>query len=363
MTRRRRLLIVYWGRRGPIARLGLDMMAAAAANPEVDAWFSASPENELSEALQSLGARYAPVSTYRRAAGALRFDRLATARAALHRTVAEHAIDTVVTLMPHVWTPIAASGLSQLGARHVVVIHDAETHPGDPSGWIARYADTAARHADLVVYLSRAVAGRAEGRHPRSIILFHPLLELPHAPIPQRSASASLRILFFGRILAYKGLDLLIAACEQLRARGRRIDLTVAGEGNLDPWRDRLNQLGAAIQNDWLTEHDLRTLLGNADLVAAPYKEASQSGVVALALGAGVPVLATPVGGLIEQVRNGENALVASAPSADAIAEAIDRVCVDPSLLQRLKMGAARRDESFSARAFLQAIVEAAAKA
>jgi glycosyltransferase involved in cell wall biosynthesis len=364
MIRPHRILIAYWGRRGPIARLALGMMAAAAADPAIEAWFSASPENELSDAFNALGARYAPVSTFHRAAGALRIDRLAAARAALRRTVVEQQIDTVVTLMPHVWTPIAASGLTQLGARHVVVIHDAETHPGDPSGWIARYADTAAHKADLVVYLSRAVAARAAKLNPRTITLFHPLLDLPQPPVARPAGSSSrLRILFFGRILAYKGLDLLIAACERLRAQGRPVDLTVAGEGALDPWRERLEAMGAVVQNEWLSERDLGALLGDADLVAAPYKEASQSGVVAMALGAGVPVIATPVGGLVEQVRDGENALVASAPNAEALAQAIDRMFVDPSLLPRLKIGAARRDESFSAAAFLRAIVEAAAKA
>jgi glycosyltransferase involved in cell wall biosynthesis len=75
--------------------------------------------------------------------------------------------------------------------------------------------------------------------------------------------------------------------------------------------------------------------------MALPYVEASQSGVALTAFGGGMPVVATPVGGLGEQVRDGVDGLLAAAATPAAFADALARVATDPALLARLTAGAA----------------------
>ena len=71
-----------------------------------------------------------------------------------------------------------------------------------------------------------------------------------------------------------------------------------------------------------------------------PYLEASQSGVIPAAFAAGRPVVVTPVDGLVEQVRDGVNGVVAGAATAEALADALRRLAADPALLATCTAGA-----------------------
>lgn len=68
---------------------------------------------------------------------------------------------------------------------------------------------------------------------------------------------------------------------------------------------------------------DLRTYLAATSLVAAPYHRATQSSVLALAVGEGLPVVATEVGGLPEMVRPGLNGQLAPPADPPAFARAL----------------------------------------
>src|SRR5208282_4726743 len=59
---------------------------------------------------------------------------------------------------------------------------------------------------------------------------------------------------------------------------------------------------GVAVENRWIPEEELGPLLAWADAIVLPYREASQSGVAAAAITAGRLVVATEVGGLVEQL-------------------------------------------------------------
>jgi glycosyltransferase involved in cell wall biosynthesis len=73
--------------------------------------------------------------------------------------------------------------------------------------------------------------------------------------------------------------------------------------------------------------------------VVLPYREASQSGIIAAAHGLGVPVVATPVGALPDQIRNGVDGIIARAVNAEALADALAIIC-DRSKRAALTSGA-----------------------
>ncbi len=97
--------------------------------------------------------------------------------------------------------------------------------------------------------------------------------------------------------------------------------LTIAGKGKLS---NRFNKINFFLVNKWLTNHEIDTLIRNSHLVVLPYTEASQSGVLAIAQSLSTPVVATPVGGLIDQIDNLHNGVVAESLSPLALASAID---------------------------------------
>jgi glycosyltransferase involved in cell wall biosynthesis len=91
-------------------------------------------------------------------------------------------------------------------------------------------------------------------------------------------------------------------------------------------------------------EDEVGALLGWADTVVLPYREASQSGVAAAALG-GRRMLATNVGGLAEQLSGERQALVCQ-PDAVSLTAGLQRLLYDqpdPSILLRVRILDAKR--------------------
>ncbi len=118
-------------------------------------------------------------------------------------------------------------------------------------------------------------------------------------------------------------------------------------------------QPGLTIRTGWVAPDAIGGILAEADAIALPYLEASQSGVVAAAYGAGLPVIATPVGALSEQVVDGQTGVMAQSATADDFAAAIRRLIETPGLYQACKTGAAAYAESQSPENFVRALGDA----
>ncbi len=135
-------------------------------------------------------------------------------------------------------------------------------------------------------------------------------------------------LLFFGLVRAYKGLDLLIDALGLVRDKLPNLHLLIAGEFYEDEatYRKQIqaNQLTerVVIRNEFIADADLPKYFGAADLIAQPYKSATQSGVTQVAFHFEKPMLVTNVGGLGEIVHHGKMGYAVS-PNADAIAGAL----------------------------------------
>lgn len=267
--------------------------------------------------------------------------------------------------MPHIWSPLFVPTIKRAHARHVVVVHDADPHPGDHNGIATRWLLREAQLADHVVTLSQHVKQRlisARGfRSSKISVLFHPDLAYGATRQPLLNERDPLRLAFVGRVLSYKGLDLLVQAAEQLLKRQRVLELGVYGHGKIEPsLRRRLSTFGANVVNRWLSHDELSQYLSHTDVVVAAHKEASQSGVIAAAFGAGVPVIVTPVGGLIEQVIPEVTGIVAESTTPEAIADAIERIALDRMLLARLKKGIATTREQRSTERFFRELCQIA---
>jgi glycosyltransferase involved in cell wall biosynthesis len=357
-----RTLFIYWGRRGAISDFVLELAKVAGG----DAVFSIARQNELFGAIERSGASVVPIDTFTWGIGAI-FGaiRLPTIRRELLAAIANHRIDQVVVLMSHVWTPLIAGDIRRSGTRYVVVVHDASGHPGDATGLVNNWLLRDSLKADKVITLSNAVTKALTARYPqlqtRTTTFFLPMFRSGTATIPRRNA-ASTGFLFFGRLMAYKGLPLFVEACEILRARGLEFRIGVAGEGNLGDLAGRLGVLGAEVVNRWLDHDEVARVFRQYDCVVLSNIEASQSGVVALAHGFGMPVVAMPVGGLIEQIKDGDSGLIAHEVSAVALADAMQLYLTDRQLQARLTTGVAKTQNEFSMARFYELIIASSAE-
>jgi glycosyltransferase involved in cell wall biosynthesis len=115
-------------------------------------------------------------------------------------------------------------------------------------------------------------------------------------------------ILFFGFIRHYKGLDLLLEAFADERLRQYPLKLIIAGEfyENPEPYMKLIHRLQlenfVELRTRFIADKDVRNYFGIADLVAQPYRSATQSGVSQIAYHYENPMLVTDVGGLAEIV-------------------------------------------------------------
>lgn len=256
-----------------------------------------------------------------------------------------------------------ARAIRRCGPRYVVVIHDAIGHLGDPTGRLVPWFNRETRIADLVVTLSRSVADdliRRQGVDERKVLpLFHPDLRFGSSQRPRvRPADSPLRLLFLGRILAYKNLPLLVEAVELLKAEGVPIRLGVAGSGSIDGLQSRLDSLEAEVINRWIDDEEISLLTARYDAVVLPYVEASQSGVAAVAFGNCMPVVALRAGGLGEQVISGKTGLLANQMSARALADAIRELALDRACYSRISEYLSETAGERSMRAFIGRVME-----
>lgn len=360
--RPRRVMFLWWGRRGAMARFTLDLAMAATRRPDIDTTVSIAVDQERFADFAFLGERLFPVKTFSRAAGAIRIDRIARIRRDVESRLRADSTDLAVVLMPHVWSRFVGDLFRRRSVQYAVLVHDATPHPGDPAAaatiWLNREAD----RADVTLTLSRHVAealrsSRSSGREV--VALFHPVFCVRAAG--ERASAKALRVLFFGRLHAYRGLDMLVGAVQLARTRGVLIELGVFGAGDISALAQSLRDIGARVVNRWIDEKEIPAILAEHDVVALPHVEASQSGVAALAHGAGLPVVANGVGGLMEQVRHEVDGLIVERSDESGFADALVRLADDRVLLEKISEGARDLARVRTMDAFLDALLDACA--
>jgi glycosyltransferase involved in cell wall biosynthesis len=340
-------LLAYWGRRGAGPTLTEAMLRAAQADPDLEISLSYSRQGERSQDLAQLTPNPLPIDTF---SGLIDAGRAILRLPALHRNLAkeirERQIDWVVTIMPHLWGPILASATHRGGARYCVIVHDATAHPGEESWLLDQIGTAEIKAADRIIACSDHVARQLVARHgPLPITtLFHPPFDFGRVSLARTSPQNPLRLLFFGRILPYKGVPMLLDAYHLLRKRGVSCTLSIVGDGSIEGLD--VSDQGVSVHNHWIQEAEIPGFLEDADVLVAPYLESSQSGVIAAAQAAGLPCVATPVGGLIEQIDHGLSGLIAQAATPDAVADAIQSLVETPGLYARCSAGALAEAQS-----------------
>lgn len=357
---------MYLGRFGALGRFTHELAAAARDPRHANARFLISANNENASDLASRFPNVRTLATFDKATPAALTLGYLRSRRRLAALLDEMLPVAVVNLMPHVWSPLLSGTVKAKGCRFVPVIHDAVPHPGDPTARLTRWLLRDVRRADRIVTLSRSVAqsladqGYADAR--KISPLFHPDLSFDSNANPQRLRDGEpLRLLFFGRIMSYKGLDLLADAIAAARMRGRRVTLGVYGSGLIAPdTRALLERIGAEVENRWIADSEINGIFSRFDAVVCSHVEASQSGVAATAFGHGLPVIAFPTGGIAEQVIEGETGVLAATADVDALADAIVRLASTPHFYDTISQNLAATAPDRSMARFLDLLTRTA---
>jgi glycosyltransferase involved in cell wall biosynthesis len=248
-------------------------------------------------------------------------------------------------------------GAARLASRPLVVtLHTSLRHTFSGGGHRGRLLSVAGgrieaavcRRADGIIALScrLAAALQEDGVRAERISVVPPGVNSPEFasagedPFPELPHP---RLVFVGRLVHQKGVDTLLAAAARMRREDARILLV--GDGPLRP------QLEASIRESGLegrvrilgfrSHAEIPAILANSDLFCLPSRFEEVSSALLEAMRAGLPIVATSVGG-IPEVLDGAGRLV-TAEDPVSLAQAIDELLSDTPLAARLGAEARKR--------------------
>jgi L-malate glycosyltransferase len=200
--------------------------------------------------------------------------------------------------------------------------------------------------AHVVVANSQAAAARLyEERVPPAKVAIVPNgLDLS-AFTPRRADAGRQRVIVVGNLRPVKGHEVLIDAAPDVLRRYPQAHFELVGSGpEHASLTARAAARGVAHAFTFLgARDDVPALLAAADVFVLPSYTESFPNALLEAMAAGLPIVASAVGGIPEVIHNGRNGLLIPAGDAAALAERLCRVLGDPALRTRLSV-AARAD-------------------
>jgi glycosyltransferase involved in cell wall biosynthesis len=261
------------------------------------------------------------------------------------------------------------------GPRAVVICHNVAPHESRPADqqltrWLLRKAGAALTHGPAEAARARELAPAA----PVVMARMPPHLPAAAAEVPlgdhalsdgikgtqSSGVPASCRLLFFGIVRPYKGLDVLLRAM----ARGPdQVTLTVAGEfwGKAEAaTRTLIEELGltarVTLRPGYVPADEIPARFGAADALVLPYRSATSSQNAWLAFEYGKPVVVTRAGTLADAVRDGVDGVVCEPDDEDDLLRALVRISA-PGEVDRLRSAVQAADPGRYWKEYLEALL------
>jgi glycosyltransferase involved in cell wall biosynthesis len=236
-------------------------------------------------------------------------------------------LDLVICTMAHPLNCLFSWMFPLLKVKYILIVHE-------PNGDRSVYKNLTVLLTRIEVSVTSGLVFLTESSKEVFLNSF-PSIKRPFTIIPhgvfrygtEKKADFNIkvpRLLFFGRMDSYKGIDLLLETYDILKSRILNIKLSVIGSGEM-PASLKVNtsQKDITIINRWVPENEIADIFTMHDICVLPYLNATQSGIIPVASWLGLPVVCTPVGGLNEQVINGINGYVSKDMSSESLAHAI----------------------------------------
>jgi glycosyltransferase involved in cell wall biosynthesis len=148
-----------------------------------------------------------------------------------------------------------------------------------------------------------------------------------------------------GRLSEQKAQDYLVEAVALLRGKYPRIHLLLVGEGGLRPrLEQKIAEFGAAGHVSLLGERDdIADLLDIFDVYAMASRWEGVGRALTEAMHAALPVVATPVNGVVELIAHEQTGLLVPVENPRALADGLARLASDPEFARRLGANARER--------------------
>ena len=243
-----------------------------------------------------------------------------------------------------------------LGCRVIFQIHsggflDYYQSRGHAMRFLIRYVLKASDHVVVLTASWRKKIDELTGGKARISVVGNPIDTLKYHPF-QRDHKPGRRphLLFLGALIKNKGVYDIIDCIRLLKGLGVTVQVTLAGDRELDQVRLRSQELGVQDLIDlpgWVSEATKLQLLKNCDLLLLPsYKEGLPLCVLE-AMAVGLPVICSNAGGLGDLVNNGENGFIMVPGDIETMANHIAMLVQDSVLRQQIGQKNAKKVRDF----------------
>lgn len=195
----------------------------------------------------------------------------------------------------------------------------------------------------LVVHSLPELERAAELSLPTAHHIPLPVFDQLRPSVPRREQQKGRRrLLFFGAIRPYKGLDLLLRAMPALLYEVPDLRLHIAGERMSTRGENPLQLIDAlglrsqvTVDERYIPDNELTRLLHESDLAVLPFRSVTQSASVLLSLACGVPVVSTRLPAIEESVQEGVSGCLAEPDSVQSLHDAVLRALDLPFVIDQ----------------------------
>jgi glycosyltransferase involved in cell wall biosynthesis len=228
----------------------------------------------------------------------------------------------------------------------VLTVHDTVPYNGAEPWLMAAGIRRLTRSVDAVICHTEQGRSRLLRQGVPAVRLHvvpHGLLgrRIDTAPPP----AARIRLLQFGKIKPYKGVDVLLEALGLLSPADReRFRVQIAGKPHHDaaPLLSRAEALGldacVTFELGFVPEARVDALFADTDALLFPYRDIEASGVLMQAVAAGLPVVASRIGAFAELLEHGRQGLLVPAGDPASLAAALRRLAGAPETLTAMRI-------------------------
>jgi glycosyltransferase involved in cell wall biosynthesis len=281
--------------------------------------------------------------------------------ATLRRDIRAFAPDLFHIATPDILGRKAQTFARQLGVPIVASLHTRfETYAEHYRGlgwtrkWIERYLERFYQRSDHVLVPNIPLRDEmlAAGVRHVSIwsrgvdrTLFHPARRDPSWRAARGLQNGEIAVLFFGRLVAEKGVDIFIATMRRLRERGVRVRPLIVGAG---PAAAQFATLADAVMMGHLANEDLAVAVASADILLNPSATEAFGNVILEAMASGLAIVSANVASARALIDPGETGVLCSADDVDGYAAVISELAASPERRSLLGREAARASRAYS---------------
>ncbi|WP_179872455.1 glycosyltransferase family 4 protein [Microcella indica] len=260
------------------------------------------------------------------------------------------AVVTPFHAVPYAWSALGKTVPKRIAIVHNVVPHESSRVDRLLMRWLLKRMDQIIVHNDSQADLARAL-GVAPHRIAVAALPFPGIAEPDDIPRPPRLDSDDpLRLLFFGMVRRYKGLDHLLEAL----ALTDDATLEVAGHfwEDIETYRAHIRELGldtrVTLRDGYVDASEIPELFSRSDVLVLPYRSGTSSIVSDLAFAHKRPVIVSDVGDLADEIDDSVTGLVVPPLDKPALARAIEHMA-DRTRLARMADAVAQRPDKSAA--------------